>query len=836
MGTLSLDHPPRRRRAPSALLPLLALLFLLSALQAPTQGIPATSIPLLLPSAIVFDPAGNLYLADTANHVIRKVDLTGAIVTLAGNGTQGFSGDNGPATAAQLDSPQGLALDKANNLYIADTHNHRIRRIDAVTGLITTIAGTGTPGFSGDSAPATAARLSLPTALAADTQNNLYLADTGNHRIRVILAATGEIVTLAGNGTQGFSGDNGLATAASIDSPTGLAVDAADNLYLADTHNHRIRRIAAATGLITTLAGTGIQGFSGDNGPANASTLALPQGLTLDAANNLYLADTENHRIRRVDATTGLLTTVAGTGTQGFSGDSGLATAASLDTPTSTALSPASLLTLADTGNQRIRQRNAQAAIQTIAGLATPGALSLTAPSAILYGTGTLTASLASSTAATGRVTFLDTFHAATTTLATLSLTDTTATLDTSTLPAGLHSIVASYAGDPIHPATQSSAFTLTILPQPLTATINPITLLYGQPVPPLTGTLTGILPRDATNLTAAFTTIATTLSPVGSYPILATLNGPAAGNYALPATTASVTILPATILITLTDLLATGTTAALPGTPITFTSHVASSTTGFPTGTVTLLDGSAPLLTSPVSPAGDSTFTSSSLFQGIHTLTARYSGDANFTPSTSIPSVLTIGTAPPPTTGDFALTATGTTSQTIVSGSSASFTFTVQFQGDLSSPITLAATGLPNLATASFNPAYLPPGSTTNTFTLTISTPNTSATPNATASQHHPQPPPMHWAILLLPIAGLTLRPRHPHKTRYSRKALAALAVLTITLPLFSGCGNRVETANSSTNPTTTYTITVTGTATTPTSSILQHSTAVTLNLQPLN
>jgi sugar lactone lactonase YvrE len=825
MGKLSLDHPPRR-----SLYPLLALLSLLFTLQTPAQGIPATSIPLILPSAIVFDTAGNLYLADAANHVIHKVDTSGLITTFAGSGIQGFSGDNGPATAAQLDSPQGLAVDRANNLYIADTHNHRIRRVDAVTGLIITFAGTGIPGFSGDSAPAARARLDLPIALAVDTQNNLYLADTGNHRIRCILAATGDIITLAGNGTQGFSGDNGLATAASIDSPTGLAVDAADNLYLADTHNHRIRRIAAATGLITTFTGTGIQGFSGDNGPAPSSTLALPHGITLDAANDLYFADTENHRIRRVDATTGLITTVAGTGTQGFSGDSGLATAASLDTPLSTALSPASLLTLADTGNQRIRQRNAQAALQTIAGLATPGALSLAASNAILYGTGTLTATLATSSAATGPVTFLDTFHSTTTTLATLSLTGTTASLDLSTLSAGLHTIVASYAGDPTHPATQSPAFALTILPQPLTATINPITLLYGQPVPPITGTLTGILPRDASSLITTFTTTAATLSPVGSYPILATLTGPAAGNYALPATTANITIFPATPLITLTGLLATATTSAVPGTPITFTTHVASATTGTPTGTVTLLDGAAPLLTSPVSPAGDSTFTAASLFQGTHTLTARYNGDANFTPSSSVPSVLTIGTAPPPVTGDFALTATGTTSQTIVSGSSASFTFTVQLQGSLSSPITLAATGLPNLATASFNPAYLPPGSAANTFTLTI------ATPNTTASQSHPQTPPIQWALLLLPLTGLTLRPRPPHKTRHPRKTLIALTLLAITLPLGSGCGNRVETANSSTNLTTAYTITVTGTATTAASTILQHSATVTLNLQPLN
>jgi sugar lactone lactonase YvrE len=827
MGTLSTDHPPRRRRPPlqSALLTLFASLSLPSTLPAPAQSIPATAIPLILPSAIVFDTAGNLYLADTANHVIDKVDTSGLITTIAGTGTQGFSGDNGPATAAHLDSPQGLALDTANNLYIADTHNHRIRKVNA-SGIITTIAGTGTPGFSGDSGPATSAQLALPTALAADRQNNLYLADTGNHRIRILVAATGQIVTLAGNGTQGFSGDNGPATQASIDSPTGLAVDAANNLYLADTHNHRVRRIAATTGIITTLAGTGSLGFSGESDPAKSAALALPHGLTLDAANNLYLADTENHRIRRIDATTGLITTVAGTGTQGFSGDNGVATAASLDTPRGTALSPASLLTLADTGNQRIRQLEAQpsstATIQTIAGLSTPGALLLAAPTTTVYGTGSLTANLSSSTAATGQVTFLDTFHAATTVLATIPLADIKATLDTSTLPVGLHLITASYSGDQTHPPSLSPAFTLNILPQTLTATTAPITLTYGQPLPPIAGTLTGVLPRDTANLTATFATAASTLSPVGSYPITATISGPAAGNYTLSATTASVTILPATSLTTLIDLLATATTLA-PGAPITLTSHVASTTSGSPTGIVTLLDGAAPLLTAPVSASGDSTFTTSSLFQGTHTLTAYYSGDANFTPSTSAPNLITIGTAPP-TTGDFALAATGTTTQTIVSGTSASFTFTVQFQGNLSSPVTLAATGLPNLATASFNPAYLPPGSATNTFTLTVATPNTTASRPTSKS--------IHWAFLLLPLAGFALRPRH----RHTRRSLFALAILSLTLPLCSGCANRVAADGSASNPIVGYTITVTGTATTATSTILQHAANVTLNLQAPN
>jgi sugar lactone lactonase YvrE len=802
----------------------LTLLLALNPFNTSAQTVSATTVPLLLPSAIVFDPAGNLYIAETANHVIRKVDTNGNITTIAGTGTQGFSSISGPANAVQLDSPQGLALDTTNNLYIADTHNHVIRKLNLTTSILTTIAGTGAPRFSGDNGPATNAQLDLPIALALDTQNNLYLADTRNHRIRRIDATTGVITTIAGNGTQGFSGDNGPATAASIDSPTGLALDASNNLYLADTHNHRIRRIDATTGVITTVAGTGSLGYSGDTASAATATLALPHGLTIDTAGNVYFADTENHRIRRIDATTGVITTIAGNGTQGFSGDNGPATAAALDTPRDTTFSPTALLTLADTGNQRIRQLEASSSLQTTAGLGltTPGALTLTAPSVISYGTGNITAALATSTPATGLVTFLDTTNAATITLAAIPLTTSTATLNTSTLPAGLHNITATYAGDQTHSSAQSPIFALTINPRQLRATLAPSTLLYGQPIPTITGTIIGMLPQDGSKLTATFGTTATTLSPAGTYPFTSSLSGSAAGNYALTITPATLTINPAPIQITLTDLVTTGTVT--PGTPLTLTSHVAPTTAGHPTGTVTLFDGTIQILTSPVSPTGDSTFTTSSLAQGAHTLTALYSGDSNFQPGASTPALITIGTGSAAPTADFTLSATGNTTQTVVSGSSASFTFAVQLQGNLSSPITLAAAGLPNLATASFNPSSLPPGVAPN-FTLTI------ATPNTIALQRHPASS-IYWALLLFPAAGLALRPRQSR----SKITLLALAIASLTLTLCSGCGDRINTASLADVPLKTYAITVTGTATTATGSNLQHSTTVSLMLQPAN
>ncbi len=593
----------------------------------------------------------------------------------------------------------------------------------------------------------------------------------------------------------------------------------ANNLYLADTHNHRIRRIDAATGIITTIAGTGAPGFSGDASAATAASLALPHGITIDTAGNLYLADTENHRIRRIDATTGIITTVAGIGTQGFSGDTGPAIAASLDTPRNTTVSPSGLLTLADTANQRIRQLTAAPApsttIQTIAGLglSTPGALSLTAPSVIAYGTGQLTATLASSTPATGTVTFLDT-TSTTITLGTAPLTSNIATLPTASIAAGPHNLTATYAGDQAHLAAQSPTLELTITPQQLTAAIAPITLLYGQPIPTISGTLTGILPQDASNVSAAFTSAATLLSPIGAYPITATLTGPAAGNYVLSSTPATLTINPAPTLITLSNGTATGSS-------ITLTAHVASVTSGIPIGSVTFLDGSTNLFTTPVSTTGDAAFTIVSLTQGSHSFTAVYSGSTNFTPSTSAPQLITVGTGNP-STPDFTLAPTGATTQTILSGNSATFTFAVQLQGNMSSPIVLAATGLPNLSTASFNPPTLPPGPA-NTFTLTI------ATPSTTASKKSSSPLPIIWALLLCPIAPLTLRSRNH---RLAAK-LFTLVLITLPLLLATGCGNRVNTADALLAPARSYTITVTGTATTSTGSLLQHATTVTLLLQ---
>jgi sugar lactone lactonase YvrE len=792
----------------------------------------ATALPLVLPSAIVFDAQGSLFFAETGNHVVRKLSAAGVITTVAGSGVQGFSGDNGPAIAANLDSPAGLALDAAGNLYIADSHNHRIRKVSAAAGTISTIAGTGTAGFSGDSGPATMAQLDLPTALTLDSAGNIYVADTNNHRVRRVDAATGVITTVAGDGDEAFAGDNGQATSASIDSPNGLALDAAGNLYVADTHNGRVRKVSAATGVISTVAGAGFAGgnvlaFNGDGGAATAAGMALPRGLTMDAAGNLYVADSANHRIRRISAT-GTITTVAGQGTEAFAGDGAPAVTASLDTPHSVAISPAGLLTLADTDNQRIRQLDTLPApgpdIHTIAGLGTsaPGTLSLNGPSVVAYGSGAVTATLSGTGSATGSVTFLDSSSGTMVTLGTASLGAGAATFSTGGLAAGVHSIVATYAGDATHPAAQSSALALTVTPLGATVVASPVSILYGQTIPVCTGVLSGVLPQDAGKVAAAFSTSAVLLSPVGTYPIAAALTGSAAENYTVALTPANLSITQAP---TLTALSATISSPSL-GLPVTVTMQAVSTTSGVPTGSVTLLDGAAALSVIPLA-AGSAAFTTSTLALGTHTLTAAYSGDSNFLPSTSAGANVVVGAA-----SDFALAATGSITQTVPAGSAATYNFSVATTGAaLSSPIALAVQGVPSGATASLNPSSLPPGGTVTSFTLTIQTPL--ARLDRPARPGPEVPPSGLLAILLLPTICCARRFSLKGTARIRSMLIFALAATSCILlaTLATGCGDRVNTAPENVNEQT-YTLTVTGTATSLAGTILQHSVNVTLEV----
>ena len=792
--------------------------------QAPQSGIQATAASLALPAGVAFDSVGNLYLADLNNHIIREVNIAGISITVAGTGEQGFSGDGGAATSALLDSPAGVAVDGAGNIYIADTRNHRIRKVSG--GTITTIAGTGVAGFSGDNGPAVSATLNNPTALVLDSNGNLYIADTDNHRIRKITGTA--ISTVAGSGEQFFSGDGAAATAAGLDSPNGVAVDGAGNIYIADTRNQLIR-VVNTSGAISTLAGSGTKAYAGDGGTAASASLARPRGLSVDAQGNIYFADSDNNTIRLI-ANTGTITTAAGNGSQGFAGEGGAATSAILDTPRAPAVQTTGVLALSDTNNNLIREIGLNGIITTISGTGSStgsgqGAggetLTLSGSSPFAYGSsGTFTVIFSNAgKIASGQVSLVDTANSSTP-VASAALSNNVATISFSTLSAGTHNLVVSFGGDSQNAAITSSPFTLTISPLPVTASVNGLSLQYGQAIPTITGTLSGVLPQDANNVTAVFTTTATASSPVSQYPISVTLAGSAAIDYivTLAAGAGGITIgkAPTTITLTSSNL------SSFSGLPVTFTALAASSTTGTPTGTVSFYDGTALLNTAPIT-NGSATYTPSGLAGGSHSITAVYSGDANFTTGTSS-AVVEIVVASP----DFTLTPTGAVTQTVTPGEAATYTFALQPQGGtFAFPVTLTVSGLPGGATAVFTPATIASGGSSTTASLAIQTAAIDSTNTSTALPVRAPLFPISAALFLLPF----LRNKHVRE-RFGRmpRTLFSLLFLLIagaaTLGL-TGCGRGNHDPNSS------YTITVTASASGTTTETLQHVTFVTLIVQ---
>lgn len=317
---------------------------------------PANKASLNQPNNVLVDASGDLLIADRYNNRIRLVNTNGIITTIAGTGAQGFSGDGEAATNATLNSPNSISFDGFGNLFIADTGNGRIRKLDT-NGIIRTVAGTGTAGYSGDHGQATNARLYYPYGVVADSAGNFFIADYYNNRIRKV-NTSGIITTVAGNGIAGYNGDGGAATSARIFQPAGVALDNKGNLYIADQFNNRIRKVDT-NGIITTVAGQGPTGsngsYSGDGGAATNASLYWPNGVAVDTAGNLFIADFGNNRIRRVD-TNGIITTAAGSGDSAYSGDGGASTNAGLFYPLHMTTDALGNLFISDSSHNVIRE------------------------------------------------------------------------------------------------------------------------------------------------------------------------------------------------------------------------------------------------------------------------------------------------------------------------------------------------------------------------------------------------------------------------------------------------------------------------------------------------
>lgn len=689
------------------------------------DGSAATAATLANPSAVAYDASGNLFIADANNHVVRELLKSGNIVTVAGTGVAGYSGDNGAATSAQLDTPTGIAVDAGGNLYIADSHNNCIRKVSA--GTISTIAGTGTAGFSGDGAAATAAQLASPQGVAVDNSGNIYIADTNNQRIRKISGTT--ITTIAGAGEQGYSGDNGSAASATLDSPTSVTVDANGIVYIADRHNQRVRTISSA-GVITTLAGSGAPtfagGFGGDGASATSATLSHPTSISVDASGNVYVADTNNQRIRTI--TSGSIATAAGSGEQGYSGDGSALTSAVLNAPKASAVDAIGNLAIADTANQRIRG-------------AADAALSF----------GTTSVGVASATQ-----------------------TITLANTGSSGLTVSSAAITGPFA------ATNTG-----------TCSTTPITLAAGA-------SCTEVL---------AFTA----LQPGTSSGSIA-FSGPGTA--------------PQTLLLSGTGVQGSPTISLTSNSGPTFINqnvtfaaavNVAGSTA--PTGTVSFYANGTLIGTAQTLSKSSASLTTAFATVGSYTITATYSGDANFIGSTSSSVAEPIG--------DFALSVpwnpTLSGSQSIVPGTAVTSTITITPNGPFNFPVALTATGLPPGATVTFTPSTVTVGSSPVPFTMTIQT----AAHVGMQSPHRKNygANGAVLALLLLPFAGAVRR-----RARGLRPLLmVTLAVLSLGALLgISGCG-----AGFFASPQQTYTVNLTGTATNAQGATLQHVATLKLTVQ---
>jgi sugar lactone lactonase YvrE len=770
----------------------------------PTLAVAQTVALPLLPSGIAYDAAGNLYFADTNRNQVFESTLAGALLVVAGSGVQGYSGDGGAAIGAELNRPQGIAIGPDATLYIADTGNQRIRSVAA--GQIATFAGTA--GFGG---AATVATFHTPTALAVDASGALLVCDTGNQRILRISA--GVATTIAGDGVQGFSGDGGAATSAELDTPAGVAVARDGRIFIADSHNARLR-VIATDGTITTFAGTGQPGYSGDGGAATAAELSLPRGVSVTSAGAVLFADSNNQRLRMVNAQ-GTISTIAGSGVQGATSDGSAATAAALNTPRGVAVSSVGLPALADSSSRSpsgaVRELATNGDLYLPAALATPprsSSVALMLPGNATYGSSAAVSVTGSAGTPQGVVQLLDSG----TVVAQTGLTAGSATFSLAALPPGAHTLTASYRGDGINPAATSAISTVTLGAATVIATASPQTIEYGQPIPALTGSLSGVLAQDSGNVAAVFSTTAAALSPPGIYPVAATLTGPDSGDYNVVMATGSGSLQIVTAAASVVEQPLAQ--ASYAGLPLLLAVHVSTTTQGTPTGAVNFLDGGTTVATAQLA-NGVASATYLSPAGGNHSIVAAYMGDIDFSASTSAAVTTVVGTMP-----DFAVSFAGSSTQTVAASLIATYQITVAAQsGSFTGAVSMSTSGLPTGATASFSPPQVVPGAGSVSVTMTVQT---------SADMAHAAPVwpggtvwPGQGSIALwaVTLPWLLLLRRSKHR----RAVLCGLLLLAV-----AGCGSRNATSVALNSKT--YNFTVTGTSTNLAGVVVAHSLPATL------
>ena len=586
---------------------------------------------------VVTDTVGNLYLSDSSNYRIRKVNAsTGLISTIAGNGNPGFSGDNGPAANATISTPSAIVLDGAGNVYFADSGNAVVRMINATTNTISTVAGMGGhQGYTGDSGPATAATLNGPSGLAMDAAGDLYIADTGNNVIRKLTISTGIITTIAGTGAPGYTGDSGLATAATLDTPWGLAFASNGTLYFADLANNAIRSISPA-GIISTVVGTGAKGFNGDGGPATAAVLNNPAAVVVDLAGNIYVGDSGNNRIRKVLVATGNIETIAGGTTQAYSGDGGNADQAGLYGPYSLFLDGQGNLFICDMFHNVIRMISSNTALLQYAPIRVDR---VSPPQPETYeNDGNLALNL--TTLAVGNNTALDSASSTCTSGQALTI-GVSCTLGVEFAPTVVGTNITgsiNLTSDAPTPGAVINLIgdSLTVDPTTttLTSSANPSALnssvTFTSKVSTQGTTLTGTV-----QLLDGSTVIGTaTLNASGTATF--TISSLALGSHSLTASYLGDTNNAPSVSTALTQTVKNGTSVALQSNPnpsgptvsVTFTATL-SGATGSPTGPITFLDGTTSLGTASLNSTGVATFSTSTLSGGTHSITASFTGDA---------------------------------------------------------------------------------------------------------------------------------------------------------------------------------------------------------------